>query len=358
MRILITGVCGFVGSALARALVESSPGIELVGFDNFIRPGSETNRAALKKLGVKIFHGDLRAASDLETLPGVDWVIDAAANPSVLAGVDGKTSSRQLIEHNLGGTVNILEFCKQHRAGLILLSTSRVYSIAPLAALNVVPEKNAFRLAAGPRPGPSGVSEKGIDETFSTLAPISLYGATKLASETLALEYGETFGLPVFVNRCGVLAGAGQFGRADQGIFAYWLNAWLQRRPLKYIGFGGHGYQVRDCLHPRDLVPALLKQFAAPKLPVADRIANFSGGAASARSLRQLSDWCGQKFGPHLVTSDTTPRPFDIPWVVLDSTKAGRVWGWEAQTSTATILDEIAAHAQSHPDWLDLSAPL
>ncbi len=78
-----------------------------------------------------------------------------------------------------------------------------------------------------------------MDETFSTAAPISLYGATKLASEALALEYGETFGFPVWINRCGVLAGAGQFGRPDQGILAYWINAYLRRQPLKYIGFGG-----------------------------------------------------------------------------------------------------------------------
>ncbi|XGB41406.1 MAG: hypothetical protein LVS60_14050 [Nodosilinea sp. LVE1205-7] len=51
-----------------------------------------------------MWHGDLRQASDLETLPPVDWVIDAAANPSVLAGVDGKTSSLQLVQHNLLGT--------------------------------------------------------------------------------------------------------------------------------------------------------------------------------------------------------------------------------------------------------------
>jgi CDP-paratose 2-epimerase len=357
MRILISGVCGFVGSTLARSLREESGAHEIVGFDNFIRPGSETNRAELKKLGVKIFHGDLRAASDLETLPAVDWVVDAAANPSVLAGVDGKTSSRQLIEHNLGGTVNMLEFCKQHRAGFVLLSTSRVYSIAPLAALNVVAENNAFRLADGATDLPPGVSARGIDETFATLAPISLYGATKLASETLALEYGETFGLPVFINRCGVLAGAGQFGRADQGIFAYWLNTWLRRRPLKYIGFGGHGHQVRDCLHPRDLVPVLLQQFSAPKLPVSDRIANFSGGAASATSLRQLSDWCTTRFGPHTVAADSTPRAFDIPWVVLDSGKAKRVWNWEPRMKTAAILDDIAVHAGDHEDWLDVSAP-
>ncbi len=358
MRILISGVCGFVGTTLARALAQSGAGHTLVGFDNFIRPGSESNRAELKKLGVKLFHGDLRAASDLETLPGVDWVLDAAANPSVLAGVDGRTSSRQLVEHNLSGTINMLEFCKQHRAGFILLSTSRVYSIPPLAALPVEAKDHAFVIATGSTPLPPGVTAAGVAENFSTAAPVSLYGATKLASEALALEYGETFNLPVFVNRCGVLAGAGQFGRADQGIFAYWLNAWLRHRPLKYIGFGGHGHQVRDCLHPRDLLPALEKQFASPKISADDRVANFAGGAASAMSLRQLSDWCAARFGAHSVAADTTPRPFDIPWMVLDSAKAARLWNWQPQTPTTTVLDEIARHAQAHPNWLDLSAPL
>ena len=358
MRILITGICGFVGGTLARAFVASGAGHQLCGFDNFIRPGSETNRADLKNLGVKIFHADLRAASDLEALPPVDWVIDAAANPSVLAGVDGKTSSRQLVEHNLAGTINLLEFCKTHRAGFILLSTSRVYSIPPLAALPVEPHADAFRLTPDASLLPPAVSPAGIAEEFSTAAPVSLYGATKLASEALALEYGETFDLPVFVNRCGVLAGAGQFGRADQGIFAYWLNAHLRRRPLNYIGFGGHGYQVRDCLHPRDLVPLLAKQFAAPKLPASDRLANVAGGADSALSLRQLTAWCDAKFGPHPITSDPAPRPFDLPWVVLDSAKATRLWSWRPQTPTTAILEEIAAHAAARPDWLALSAPL
>ncbi len=357
MKLLISGVCGFVGSTLARALAESGGGHQIFGFDNFIRPGSETNRDALKRLGVQLFHGDLRAASDLETLPAVDWVIDAAANPSVLAGVDGRTSSRQLVEHNLAGTVNLLEFCKRHRAGFVLLSTSRVYSIPPLAGLAVEPAGEAFR----PTPGaalPPGLTSEGVDETFATMAPVSLYGATKLASEALALEYGETFGLPVFVNRCGVLAGAGQFGRADQGIFAYWLNSHLQRRPLKYIGFGGFGYQVRDCLHPRDLLPLLEQQFAAPPLATADRIVNLSGGLASATSLRQLTAWCDARFGSHPVASDSTPRKFDIPWIVLDHRKATRLWRWRPQTTVAAILDEIAEHARSHPAWLDISAPL
>ena len=357
MRILITGICGFVGSTLARAFAQGGAAHQLFGCDNFIRPGSETNRDELKRLGVRLWHGDLRHASDLEALPAVDWVIDAAANPSVLAGVDGRTSSRQLVEHNLGGTMNLLEFCKQHRAGFILLSTSRVYSIAPLASLAVEPHAGAFRPTAGATL-PAGLTAAGVDETFATTAPVSLYGATKLASEALALEYGATFDLPVFINRCGVLAGAGQFGRADQGIFAYWLNSHRRRRPLKYLGFGGHGYQVRDCLHPRDLVPLLEKQFAAPAFAPTDRVVNVSGGASSARSLHQLTDWCDAHFGPHAVTADPSPRSFDLPWVVLDHAQATRLWQWRPQTPTDAILDEIAAHAQAHPEWLDLSAPL
>ena len=79
---------------------------------------------------------------------------------------------------------------------------------------------------------------------FPPSAPVSLYGATKLASEALALEYGQAFGFPVIVNRCGVLAGGGQFGLAVQGIFSFWIRSYALRRRLKYIGFGGAGHQV------------------------------------------------------------------------------------------------------------------
>lgn len=353
MRVLISGICGFVGSTLAREL--AAAGHQVLGFDSFIRPGSATNRVPLEKLGIAVQTTDLRDAAAIAALPPADFVIDAAANPSVLAGIDGKTSSRELVDHNLLGTIHLLEYCKARRAGFILLSTSRVYSIPPLTALPTVVRHDAFT-PDPTHPWPAGLTTAGLDEHFPTLAPISLYGATKLTSEALALEYGETFDFPVFVNRCGVLAGAGQFGRADQGIFAFWINSWLRRRPLRYLGFGGHGHQVRDCLHPRDLVPVLQKQFTAPPLPAADRIANFSGGATSALSLRQLSDWCTAHLGPHVVIPDGTPRPFDIPWLVLDHAKATRLWHWRPATSTSAILEEIASHATRNPDWLTLSA--
>lgn len=352
MKILISGICGFVGSVLAKSWLEDSQ-VSLYGLDNLSRPGSETNRCFLQQRGVKIFHGDLRMASDLELLPAVDWVIDAAANPSVLSGIDAHTSSRQLIEHNLIGTVNLLEYCKRVHAGCILFSTSRVYSPAALAAVAVESGDEAFRLAPD-QPFPLGLSTAGIAEEFSTTPPLSLYGSSKLASELLALEYGASFGFPVWINRCGVLAGAGQFGRPDQGIVAYWINAWLRRQPLAYLGFGGRGYQVRDCLHPDDLLPLLRQQINAGDAAL-PRIFNLGGGTAHAFSLLQLSRWCESRFGRHPVASDLQQRRFDIPWLVIDSSLAESVWGWRPQTTREEIFEEVSRHAELNPNWLELS---
>lgn len=354
MRVLISGVCGFVGSSLAHYLIEQDSSIEVSGFDNFIRAGSETNRRKLQALGVKVSHADLRVQSDIDALPASDWVIDAAANASVLAGVDGRTSSRQILEHNLGGTVQMLEYCKEHRAGFLLLSTSRVYSIPPLAALPMRVEGGAFHLDAT-RELPAGVTSLGVAESFSVHAPVSLYGSTKLCSEVLALEYGEAFGLPVWIDRCGVLAGAGQFGRADQGIFSYWIHSWAQRRPLGYIGFGGTGHQVRDCLHPRDLARLVLAQVRDPRR-AASRTQNVAGGADHAMSLRQLSGWCERRFGSHAVASDAAERPFDIPWMVMDASLAAQQWQWRPEISLEETLEEIARHAAENPEWLEISS--
>ena len=349
MKIFISGVCGFVGSELAVGL--RAAGYVVFGCDNFSRAGSELNLPRLEAAGVEVWRGDVRFEKDLERAKGIDWVIDAAANPSVLAGVDGKTSSRELLEHNLWGTVNLLEVCKREEAGMILLSTSRVYSIGALSALPVTEKNGAFVLGEAGADYDAG----GITEEFSTSAPVSLYGASKLASEQIALEYGSAFGFPVWVNRCGVMAGAGQFGKADQGIFSFWIHSWAQKAPLKYIGFGGTGCQVRDCLHPEDLLSLVLKQMKRGAEGGERRIFNVGGGLASAMSLRQLSAWCEKEFGPHEVAVDLTPRPFDLPWVVLDAARAEEVWDWRPRRTVRDICAEIARHAREHPEWLAVS---
>lgn len=359
VKILITGICGFVGNQLARHLraARVADRLEIIGIDNLSRPGSESNRHSLDGLGVRVLHGDIRMASDLEAVGPVDWVIDAAANASVLAGVDGRTSTRQLIEHNLLGTVNLLEYCRSWQAGFVLLSTSRVYSLHQLEALPMDVVDGRF-VPALDRLSLPGIGGAGVTESFSTAPPLSLYGTTKVASELLALEYHYSFRLPVWINRCGVLAGAGQFGHAAQGIFAYWINAHLRRAPLRYIGFDGSGRQVRDCLHPSDLARLVLKQIECAGPQPQERLFNVAGGVANSISLLELTRWCDERFGAHTVEQDTRPRQFDVPWLVLDSERARSLWGWSPDMGVESILTEIAEHAQREPEWLQISGAL
>lgn len=353
MRFLITGICGFVGSSLTECLLERLDGVTICGIDNLMRAGSEVNRVRLRRYGVNVIHGDARAASDFASLPEVDWVIDAAANPSVLAGLQGGFNSRQLFECNLASIVNVLEYCKAHKAGLILLSSSRVYSITRLAALPLRTDGDAFRLD-DLASVPPGVSARGIGVGFSTSAPISLYGSTKLACEVVALEYGEAFGFPVWIDRCGVLAGAGQFGTPDQGIFSYWINAHLHRRPLRYIGFDGLGKQVRDALHPRDLAALIHTQTSTVRTG-GQRVYTAGGGPENAMSLAQLNAWCDSRFGAHAPQPDMRPRPYDVPWILMDNTDVERDFTWRVETGIEQILEGIAHHAKAHPEWLELS---
>lgn len=354
MHLLITGICGFVGSHLATALTQLHPNLTIHGLDNLSRPGSELNRSILRQLNIHVTHADLRNPSDLAALPPSDYVIDAAANPSVLAGIDGKSSPRQLCEHNLSGTLNLLEYCRAHSAGLILLSTSRVYSISALASLPMRTVNNAFQLDLTQLTTPGfevmGLTENGLTESFSTQAPISLYGATKLASEIMALEYGATYNLPVWINRCGVLAGPGQFGTAEQGIFSYWLHAHAAKAKLRYIGFNGSGHQVRDALHPQDL--AALIQIQLNRTPPPNPIFNIGGGLSNSMSLAQLTDWCNHQFAPHSPTPDPQPRPFDIPWLLMSPARAKTELNWQPQIPLTEILTQIAQHVKSNPTWL------
>jgi CDP-paratose 2-epimerase len=353
MKILITGVCGFVGSTVAQCLLELIEGAHIVGIDNLMRPGAETNRLRIERLGVEFIHADLRSASDIASLPSCDWVIDAAANPSVLAGVSGSGSSRQLFEHNLAALGNVLEYCKVHKAGLLLLSSSRVYSIPALISVPLRTDNQAFVIDESAQL-PEGLTANGIGRNFSTATPVSLYGATKLASEVIALEYGAAFDFPVWVTRCGVLAGAGQFGTPAQGIFAFWVNAHLRRRPIRYIGFDGTGYQTRDAFHPLDLTSLLVTQMRTTRND-GQRVYTAGGGTANAMSLAQLTAWCDGRFGQHSPASDKTPRMYDIPWVAMDNSEATNDFGWQPEMSIDAILDEIASHAVANPNWLEIS---
>jgi CDP-paratose 2-epimerase len=339
MKILITGGAGFVGASLACAFKRHEPATDVVVLDNLRRRGSELNLARFRELGIRFVHGDIRSPADLEDLPGTfDTVIEASAEPSVLAGLDG--SPRYVLDTNLVGTLHCLEFARKRAGSLVFLSTSRVYSIEPLRELRLAESPTRFELA--PEQVLPGLSAAGVGEGFITHQPRSLYGATKLASELILQEYVQTYGMRAVINRCGVIAGPGQFGKVDQGVFTLWVANHYFQKPLRYTGFGGTGKQVRDLLHPEDLFSLLTTQLSQIDR-VSGRVFNVGGGRAISTSLLEYTRLCEEATGrTTAIASDPTTTPVDIPLYLSDTSLVRRTFGWEPKRDARAIVQEIA----------------
>ena len=232
MRILVTGGAGFVGAHLAVELAARRPADAIVALDNLYRRGSELNLPRLRAAGVEFVHGDVRELGDLLAIGHVDALVECSAEPSVMAGVGGSPAT--VVGTNLVGAYHCLELARRCDAQFVFLSTSRVYPVAPLAGLALEEGETRFELAA--EQPVAGASAAGIAEGFPLEGARTLYGATKLAAELLIGEYAETYGLRTVVDRCGVVAGPWQMGKADQGVFTYWMLAHVLDRPLRYIG--------------------------------------------------------------------------------------------------------------------------
>jgi len=339
MKILITGGAGFVGSSLAYQFLDDDPTNQVVVFDNLRRRGSELNLAKFKKRSIRFVHGDIRNSSDFSEIDdNFDLLIEASAEPSVLAGIDGDCT--YLFDTNLGGTFHCLEYARRRCGGVIFLSTSRVYSIPDLLA---IPLKEAeTRLVVDGTGGfVHGLSDAGISEAFSLNGHRSMYGATKLASELIISEYCASYNLPVITNRCGVITGPGQWGKTDQGVFALWVIHHFFNQPLKYTGFGGTGKQVRDLLHPVDLFGLLKKQ-----IPVLTQFGgqcfNVGGGLQCSTSLLEYTGVCREITGNRLeIGSVADTNSVDVPFYVSDCAKAMEVFNWRVEKSVKDIVFDI-----------------
>ncbi|HVQ39272.1 MAG TPA: NAD-dependent epimerase/dehydratase family protein, partial [Pyrinomonadaceae bacterium] len=287
---------------------------------------------------VEFVHGDIRNQSDLEDLPGeFDVFIEASAEPSVLAGISG--SPNYVLQTNLAGTLNCLEFARKRAGSFVFLSTSRVYSMRPLREIKLIETESRFEIDAGQ--SIAGVSEQGVAEEFPTHLPRSFYGATKLASELIIQEYVETYGLRAVIDRCGVIAGPGQFGKVDQGVFTLWVANHVYQKPLRYTGFGGQGKQVRDLLHPLDLFGLLKKQISKID-ECAGGVFNVGGGREISTSLMELTDLCRRVTGNEVsIESETQTSAVDIPLYISDYQKAGQAFSWQPARSVETIVEDI-----------------
>lgn len=409
-KILITGGAGFVGSNIAIAIKEHFVKCEVVALDNLHRKGAELNIPRLEEHGVEFLRGDVRNSQDLERAGEIDFLIECSAEPSVLAGSDGDTE--YLIQTNLNGAINCADVCRKYNAPMLFLSTSRVYPIEPL--LNCEIRETPTRFEWTDNQKVSGLSSKGLSEAFPMEGARSLYGGTKYAAEVMLREYSDAFDLPIIINRCGVLAGPWQFGKADQGIAAFWTAAHMFKRNLKYIGFEGSGKQVRDMLHIDDLIRLVMMQIEKPELfgisegqttamniqypigtegdfeypisngkgemmeedenqisngfkspnpqitkspnpPTRGGVWNVGGGVTSSASLLELTEICQEITGN---TVDISPEPkmryADIPIYITDTGRIERFCGWKPEKGISDIVIDIHLWIKDTPGAKEL----
>ncbi len=342
MKVLITGGCGFVGSNLAVLFKQHYTESEVYCLDNLSRRGSEINLQKVLAVGGKFVHGDVRIKTDFDRIPKVDIVIDAAAEPSVLAGkIPGELEN--LIDTNLNGTINTLYFAKKHQSAIIFLSTSRVYPYDTLAKANLVISSKRFNLSNDQTF--VGLSKQGVAENYPLEGLRSLYGATKLASEYFIQEFANSFNLPAIINRCGVLSGPYQMGKIDQGVIVLWMAKHFWKGSLGYIGYGGLGQQARDVLHVRDLFSLVQWQISNLGL-LKGQVFNVGGGIENTVSLAELTDLCVSITGNQIdIGSSNENRPGDLPIYVTDNSKIIEFSGWKPKIGIEILLFEVF-------DWL------
>ena len=338
MKILITGGCGFVGSNIAILFKQYYTSSEVYCLDNLSRKGSEINLQKILSSGCFFVHGDVRIKTDFERLPKVDLIIDAAAEPSVLAGKN-TGELENLIDTNFNGTINALYYAKKCSAEIIFLSTSRVYPYDSLAKVNITSTLKRFHLSQNQEI--IGISQKGISENYPLNGFRSLYGATKLSSEYFIQEFSENFGIPAIINRCGVLSGPNQMGKIDQGVIVLWMAKHFWKGNLGYIGFGGLGQQVRDVLHVRDLFNLIQLQIKNLSLKKGE-IYNVGGGIENSISLAELTESCSQITGNKInISSISENRQGDLPIYITNNTLINDIYGWKPEISIDQLLHDI-----------------
>jgi CDP-paratose 2-epimerase len=337
--ILITGGAGFVGSNLSMYLKEQYPNERVIALDNLIRPGSEYNLPRLKEKKVEFIKGDIRNKDDFPQIK-IDIMIECAAEPSVLAGQD---SPEYVINNNLVGAINCLEVARKYNSQLIFLSTSRIYPFDRLSKIKLKKVESRFTLDESGK----GLTNKGISEEFPIDGIRSIYGATKLCAEFLIREYGNAYNLPYVINRCGVIAGPWQMGKADQGVFSLWVARHYFKKKLNYIGFGGEGLQVRDLLHIDDLCNLIGIQI---EKKITDKTYNIGGGAKCSLSLLETTKLCQEITGNKIIIDKIIDeRAADLPWYVTDYSLVKKELGWEPKHNPKKIITDIYSWIKDNP---------
>jgi CDP-paratose 2-epimerase len=322
MNILITGGCGFVGANLCISL--SKYNYKIVSIDNLSKKGSRYNLKLISEFKVKNLKIDIKDYKKIDNLPKFDFIIHCCAEPAVEIS---KNQIDKVVNTNLIGTINILKKVKKDKSKIIFISSSRVY---PIDKINDVIKKKDLKKRIK--------INKTFNENFSLLGPKTIYGVTKLASEMFIQEFSYAFNIKFIINRCAVISGPLQFGKQDQGFVSLWIWRHLIKNKLSYIGYGGHGNQIRDVLHIYDLCDLINLQIKKFNI-INNELFTIGGSKKNSVSLKQLSEICQKISGEKIIISKIIKTSnYDIPYFVTNNSKVMKKYNWKPKRNVYKIV--------------------
>lgn len=331
--VLITGGAGFLGSNLARCLLES--GQPVLIFDNLSRPGAERNLQQLREEHphlLEIEVADLRDPFALgHAVERAGQVFHFAAQTVLPLSLSNPGHD---FEVNARGTLNLLEALRgcTHPPPLVFASTSRVYGSLDAVALQ----------ASGSRCEPVDFRTRtcGINEEW----PLRFggpHGCSKGCADEYVLDYARTFDLPAMVLRLGCIYGPLACAGEDESWLTHLLRQAARDLPLT---LAGEGRQVRDALFVDDLLDAcLLAQANLDRL--SGEAFNVGGGPGNALSSLELLELLREWYGRRPVIIHAPDRPGDPRYYVSDNDKFRSVTGWAPRTTVRQGIRQLY-------DWL------
>ena len=288
---VVTGGAGFIGSHLVDYLVDH--GRKVVVIDS-LTAGSLTNlQRHLKDQNVRIIRSDLRKDGWQEACSGADRVYHLAADPDVR---QSSLNPDTQISNNILATYRVLEAMRaQEIQEIVFTSTSTVYG------------------EAGVIPTP---------EEYAPMEPISVYGASKLASEALISAYCHSFGMYSWIFRFANIIGE----RSGHGVITDFIRK-LREKPEELLILGD-GTQSKSYLDVTACVEAIVYAAAHTE----ERVNTFNIGSEDWIDVKSIADIVVEEMHlPHVdfqFTGGERGWVGDVPRMLLDIEKIKKI-GWQ-----------------------------
>jgi UDP-glucuronate 4-epimerase len=305
MKVLVTGVAGFIGMHCAQRL--AARGDEVVGVDNPSPYSSvQLKRDRLKQLRIAFHEADIANATGLQEIfeqTKPDRVLHLAAQPGVRYSLENPAV---YVETNLVGFANLLECCRRHPPGhLVFASSSSVYGAN---------------------------CELPWSESQNVDHPVSLYAATKKSNELMAHVYSHLFGLHATGLRYFTVYGP--WGRPDMSPMLF-ARAILDEKPIQVFN---HGDMQRDFTYVDDIVEGTLRVLDHPQRYAVYNIGNHQP-VALLDYIAELERALGKKARLEMKPM----QPGDVKATYADTSALAAAVGFAPSTPLAQGLQRFAA---------------